>query len=121
MVGFFGGGLHIKRNEMKKDTLKIILVVLLVLAVPGGIVLSYILMKKKKAVVDVNALWVRYTVGSERNNPDDDNDYDQLFYIDDLMRIFGTTRAEFYDVNTDIDKRMTYIPYGRSVLLPKRK
>lgn len=88
---------------MKKDTLKIILVVLLVLAVPGGIVISYILVGMPK-----------YHTVSDEGNTDAADKAAKVFNIYALVNMLGADFDEFYKLNPSL-KDVDYVPYGTRV------
>lgn len=108
---------------MNRTTIIILLVIAAIL-VPGGVLLLFTFLRNtkeiKKGVIDPVWVWENYLVGSENNNPDAENHYEQLFFVDDLIKIKKTNRVDFYANNFELNPKITYIPYGTVVKIPKQ-
>jgi hypothetical protein len=100
--------------------------ILLVLAslVGGAVVYTLAtgyLKSRKRAIIETDAVWGYYKLGSTDINDDDDDDYSGLIYVDTLAKAFGTTREEFFEVNASLNPKITSLPYGINVLVPQIK
>lgn len=93
---------------------KMIVVLILVLFVPGGILAAYFLRSKKKDTTG----YTEYVVGSENNNPNQEDHANKQFNPYSLIEVLKLDEDEFIDMNPfvlDYD----YIDYGTVVYIRK--
>lgn len=105
---------------MKEKQIQIILILLTLV---GAGVTYYLVVqsakKRKRAIIEMSAVWGYYTVGSTNINDDETDHYSGLLYVDTLAKAFGTTRDEFYEMNPSLNPKITSIAYGTTVLVPQ--
>lgn len=93
---------------------KMVLILVLVLFVPGGILAAYFLRSKKKN----DKGYSEYVVGSESNNPNQEDHANKQFNPYTLIDVLGLDEDEFIDMNPFILDQ-DYIDYGTVVYIQK--